>query len=724
MFVGRASLGVGKRVLSQSASGFGFGCRRMWAPPRRSGLGNGNGNGNGNGSAAAGAIGKPPTTPLQVLLQMGFPRHRAIKALAATGNKSVQLASDWLLTHVSDASLDEDIPREYILYACPTGPLQEQLQEYWMKSKEHFGWNGAHNFTPHITLVSFFKAPDECSLQLSKVLKQVIETVGQPSEDFLALEMYTSPNFMGLFVSEDHAEFLKSIAVQYVKQVSSSTICLEPHVKSLHVTLAYQFTSNVYKPLKNLAESLVPLEKALWELRLYSRDPRLATHHVHKVKHVYNSVESDELELRLGDYIYIEESALKNSPDGWVQGISWLTGMTGYLPAVYTERTAESDAWTLHRAVPLGGQNLLLDNKCSSKATSSNESLCHLVSNTDVDSAIMDSGSTEPVEKTPEKVSKNWDPVTKDLMKEAVKLLSKTSLLSDTDTLNLISSSEVSSNETIQDDQGPTRNIYIMRHGERVDFTFGSWVPYCFDEDDNYIRKDMNMPATLPKRIGGSPTYTQDGPLTMLGRLQAQLVGEGLRSAGVTLSYIYASPSFRCVQTAQSVLDGLKAPASVKIRVEPSLFEWLVWYPTGPPKWMTMKELQSADLNVDTEYEPLLKIGESPFIEVCEDADCLEDCDQFYERNGRFFKHALQETESTGGSIMFIGHAITLDTAWRGLTGLGTRDGASLGRVMRGVTYCSMAAMRGPPWQLVPPPCPPSMNTANKRFDWKILKEE
>lgn len=76
---------------------------------------------------------------------------------------------------------------------------------------------------------------------------------------------------------------------------------------------------------------------------------------------------------------------------------------------------------------------VLLDNKCSSKATSSNESLCHLVSNTDIDSAIMDSGSTEPVEeKSPEKISKNWDPITKDLMKEAGKLLSKTTLLSDT----------------------------------------------------------------------------------------------------------------------------------------------------------------------------------------------------------------------------------------------------------------------------------------------------
>lgn len=70
-----------------------------------------------------------------------------------------------------------------------------------------------------------------------------------------------------------------------------------------------------------------------------------------KVVHAYTPIESDELDLRSGDYVFVSSEAVVNSLDGWVEGTSWLTGQSGLLPISYTERTAESDSWTLHKKV-------------------------------------------------------------------------------------------------------------------------------------------------------------------------------------------------------------------------------------------------------------------------------------------------------------------------------------------------------------------------------------
>ncbi|XP_047033703.1 protein UBASH3A homolog isoform X1 [Helicoverpa zea] len=679
---------------------------------------------------------KQDASPLQILLQMGFPRHRALKALSATGNRSVQLASDWLLTHVNDAHIDADEPREYIFYASPTGPLLSQLLEFWDKSKEISGWNGAHNFPPHITLVSFFKAPDETSLQLGKAVKHVVENVGDPPNCPLKLEPYVSHNFMGLFVSEEHADYLKRIAVQYVKQVSSvlgvmvdtyehldtlgtcfpwctmpqekpiKSINLEAHVKSLHITLAYHFDVAAFDELKNLVDNMQPVDHSSWELRLYSRDPRFANHQVYKVTQGYAPNASDELELVLGDYIYIEEKEFANSPDGWVHGTSWLTGVSGYLPAVFTRRTAESDAWTLHRAISLGNNN---SSDCKSESDSNTDG--EMTTNYPHEDATQ--LGHEKSEETYQEWNKYWT---------AVQLDKSDGILNVTQGIPIEWKSNGNKVEGEADgkslNEKHRRWIFAMRHGERVDLTYGQWVQHCFDENGTYVRKDLNLPLKLGERTGGRDSYVKDTPLTRVGRFQAQLVGEGLRLAGVNVAHVYASAALRCVETAHAFLEGLQAGPSVKIRVDPGLFEYKMWHMAkGMAPFMTPEELHKAGLNVDLQYKP--------YVEV--DINTTETLEEYYKRGEKVVQSAVRDTEKDGGNIIFVGHAATLDMTAIALKRLYENKTEYPpyqihGNLLR-VPYCALGAMRDNPFQVVCPPCPPSINSSSGRFDWRMLQD-
>lgn len=271
--------------------------------------------------------------------------------MAATGHRGVQLASDWLLAHVRDPNLDDETSREYIVYLCPTGLFAQKLAKFFIECKE-LGWNKAHNYIPHLTMLRFFKVPDELAKQVANLFETLIDIKNDCIER-IDFETYISPNFMGLFVDDHQANYLDNIAKRFINKLSSLDINADIHTDSLHLSLAYQFSGTQFQLLRSMVERMGKNSSSNWELRLYSRNAKLKDLRVHKVTHAHVPREDDELELRPGDFIYITGDACDESIDGWVKGVSWLTGLTGYLPMNHTERTAETDAWTLHATVTI-----------------------------------------------------------------------------------------------------------------------------------------------------------------------------------------------------------------------------------------------------------------------------------------------------------------------------------------------------------------------------------
>ncbi|CAH1977016.1 unnamed protein product [Acanthoscelides obtectus] len=683
---------------------------------------------------------KQQLTPLQTLLQMGFPKHRAEKALAATGHKGAQQATEWLLAHVNDPLLDDNSPREYILYACPTGAFLQKLQNFWDKSKTMCGWNGCHNYSPHITLVSFFKVPDEDSLQLTQGLHKVMERQGAKLNEPLKLETYTSPSFMGFFVAEEHADYLKRIAMQFVKEVSnaiisdtyeqfdaltacfpwcttttarcipkgSRSISLDPNVKSLHLSLAYQFPNTHYMTLKSLVEEIDADMSGSWELRLYSRDPRVNGKQVHKAIRGYSAIEADELDLRVGDCLYINGEALANTSDGWVEGTSAQTGQCGLLPSSYVERTCEMDAWTLHACISLDEDPLNNKRAPFSIGDSFSSSRCKQQQVHRQSSMASTCTANAPLAE-PERLSRPPSRDYENLMDLKI-------------AADQCSSSLEIGGISSDGGGGGVRNLFLMRHGERVDFVFGSWALHCFDQSGEYVRKDLNMPEKVPRREMGAEGFLLDSPLTNIGLHEALLVGEGLLANGLRVDHVYSSPSLRCVQTADAVLRGLGVKQHVLVRVEPGLFEWTGWYQdaaAGQPDWMEAQELQQAGYHVDRAYRPHVHHQHLK--------DTTETCEEYYRRKANVCKGILEDNPS--GSILIVGHSSTLETCSYELLGRSPRQPEEMMKLLRKIPYCALTHLTCDPdtggkWTVVQTHAPPLSVThsTNQTFDTKILQ--
>jgi broad specificity phosphatase PhoE len=152
--------------------------------------------------------------------------------------------------------------------------------------------------------------------------------------------------------------------------------------------------------------------------------------------------------------------------------------------------------------------------------------------------------------------------------------------------------------------------IIIMRHSERLDSVLRNcdWPSSAF-VNGVYSPNLTLLPARLPLR-SNPQSYLLDTPLTKYGKAHAYYTGEFFRSLGLFPLRVHTSPAMRCVQTADSVLDGLGQRDRTPLRIDLALHE-----PSRRELPIESEQFfSSAGFYVDLDYRPSLSADETRVI--------------------------------------------------------------------------------------------------------------
>lgn len=254
--------------------------------------------------------------------------------------------------------------------------------------------------------------------------------------------------------------------------------------------------------------------------------------------------------------------------------------------------------------------------------------------------------------------------------------------------------------------------FFIARHGERIDLTFGlQWIEKSFDQNGKYKRVNLNMPNDLPVR-STKREFIGDSPLTEIGKFQAKLTGEALGIEGYKLHYCYSSPSLRCIQTAHKILKAQGLEKTVKIRIEPSLFEFLGLHKKGIPQFLTYEPLLEFGYNIDVNYKQFLPVDRLQPTENYKD---------YYQRSFALVKHLANVHMNDGANVLVIGHAGTLEACTRQISGSEMRPYLEFNSIVRKVPYLGLCLLEkeasSQAFEIKSAVIPPLSHASNTNFD-------
>ena len=166
--------------------------------------------------------------------------------------------------------MDNNNSPQFIIYACPVGELNTQIETYFAESLQ-YGTNKAHKYMPHCTLTGFFTE----DINLIPSYLQALDAAYNLAKNNLALDIaiakiHFARDWHGL---ELQSEGLKQLIRNFAH--SNSTRQEKLRLKDwLHLSLAYGFDPKQREQLQNLATETIDLQSEVnWELRFYQKNP-------------------------------------------------------------------------------------------------------------------------------------------------------------------------------------------------------------------------------------------------------------------------------------------------------------------------------------------------------------------------------------------------------------------------------------------------------------------
>lgn len=169
--------------------------------------------------------------------------------------------------------MNEDLGT-FIVYLCPTGELNTQLESYFAKSRQLYGENTAHKYMPHCTLTGFFKDKVSSVSMYIKALDRAYFNIqdNYPNWNIELKSLTFNDNWHGL---ELKSQQLKEFIVNFIQLENSSTRTEDLRPKDwLHLSLAYDFDPQYKDRLQELATETIDIQADVdWELRFYQKYP-------------------------------------------------------------------------------------------------------------------------------------------------------------------------------------------------------------------------------------------------------------------------------------------------------------------------------------------------------------------------------------------------------------------------------------------------------------------